>query len=127
MNFTAIFLFHELQVYLHKLQCVQNSFGRLVTNTTKNSHITLYLRLPYWSTSSSKVVILNILNLFLNLYTVCTILIELKADGVMLEVSHFASSVYNSISTLVSALHMMSERFEMIYVTMCIQSLLSRC
>ena len=78
---------------LCKLQCVQNSAARIVTNTTrivtittrivtittKYSHITpvrktigcmfnisVYLRLPYWCTCSYKVVILTILNLFSN-------------------------------------------------------------
>ena len=63
---------------LRKLQCVQNSLARIVTNTTKYSHITPirkilhwlptipYSRLPYWCTSSYIVVIQNILHLFLN-------------------------------------------------------------
>ena len=64
---------------LCKLQCVQNSLARIVTNTTKYSHITQcrlsiggllyiipYSRLPYWCTSSYIVVVQNILHLFFN-------------------------------------------------------------
>ena len=39
---------------------------------------TLYLRLPYWCTSSFKVVILTVLNLCLNLDILCRILMEVK-------------------------------------------------
>ena len=74
------YLFRSLSALdLHKLQCVQNSLARIITNTTKYSHITsirktlhcllniiIYLTLPYWCTSSYKVVIHNILYLSLN-------------------------------------------------------------
>ena len=37
----SISLFRSLSIlHLHKLQCVQNSLARIVTNTTKYSHIT---------------------------------------------------------------------------------------
>ena len=72
---------------LHKMQCVQDSLARIVSSTTKYSHIapvrkTVYwlpiehcsvFTLPYLCTSSYKVVIPNIWNLFLNLGIVCTI------------------------------------------------------
>ena len=59
----------------------------------QNSLTSLCVTLPYRCTSSYKVVILNILNLFLNLDTVCTILVAIK---LMLDVPHFASLVYKS-------------------------------
>ena len=107
---------------LRKLQCVQNSLSRIVTNTTECSHITpavcqlnsiLYSRLPYWSISSYTVVIQN-------------------ADGkLMLMVcssrSHTLPLQYISLlSILVSALLLMLQRITgTICLTMYCQSLLS--
>ena len=33
---------------LHKLQCIQNSHGRIITNTTKYKHITPVRKTFYW-------------------------------------------------------------------------------
>ena len=54
-----------------------------------------YLRLLYWCTNSCIVVIQNILYLSLNL-DIVFITCKSQADGVFLEVPHFATSIYKS-------------------------------
>ena len=46
-SFLGVFLF---ALDLRKLQCVQNSLTRIVTNTTKYSHITPVRKAPRWLT-----------------------------------------------------------------------------
>ena len=91
---------------LRKQQCVQNSLTRIV----KNTHTSLPLerlsigcllntvlcsRLPYLCISSYLVVIHNILYLSLNL-DIVSITGKGQADGVLLEVPHFTTSVCKS-------------------------------
>ena len=71
---------------LRKLQCVQYSLVRIATNITKYSHIAPVRKILHWLPierpsvfkNAYKVVVLNMLNLFLNLDTLCTILAEVK-------------------------------------------------
>ena len=67
--------------------------GRLSIGCVLNT--VTYSRLSYWCTSSHIVVIQNTLYLSLKLYIVF-ITCKSQADGVFLEVPHFATSVYKS-------------------------------
>ena len=112
-------LFRSLSVHdLCQLQGIQNSLARIITNTTKYLHITPVrktlrwlpiehgsLRLPCGCTSSYKVVILNILNFFLNLDKVCPIYTEVKLV-MCCSRSHTLSHQYISLQCiLASTLH----------------------
>ena len=95
---------------LRKLQCVQNSLARIVTNTTKYSHITpvrkILHRLPIKHCSIFKTALLVYKFLhcgypkyvapFLkprqSVYNIC----KSQGDVVFLEVPHFAISIYKS-------------------------------
>ena len=60
-------------------------------------HHSVFKTAPYWCTSSNKVAIPNVLNLFLNLDKVFIVLSHRnQGDGVLLLVLHFASSVYKT-------------------------------
>ena len=105
-------LFRSLSALnLRKLQCVQNCLARIVTNTTKYSHITPVFRktllwLPFEHCCIFKMALLvyKFLNHgqpkyfapFLkprrNVYNTR----KSQADGVFLEVPHFSTSIYKS-------------------------------
>ena len=104
-------LFRSLSVLdLCKLQCIQNSLSRFVTNTTKYSHITSVIKTHHWlpiehhSIFKTALLVYKFRNSsytkyfapFLkprhSVYNTC----KSQADGVFLEVSHFATSVYKS-------------------------------
>ena len=127
---------------LRKLQCVQNSLARIVTNTTKYSHITPvrktlllntvclfntvpYSRLPYWCTSSYIGVIQNILRLSFNLDTVSIRHVKAKLMVCFLRSHTLPLQDISPLSILASALFMMLQRFEMICLMMYVQLLLS--
>ena len=119
-------LFRSLSALdLRKLQCVLNSLARIVTNTTKYSHITpsgrlyigcllntvLYSRLPCWCTSSYRVVIQNTLHFSLNLDILFITYIKAKLMVCSLT-SHTLPLQYISLlRILASALLMMFQRF----------------
>ena len=83
-----------------------------------------YSRLPYWCTSSYIVVIQNILHLFLNPDKL-SITRKNQADGVFLEVPHFATLIYRSSKHLVSVFLMTLQRFGMICLMKYVRPLLS--
>ena len=133
-------LFRSLSALdLHKLQCVQNSLARIVTNTTKYSHITPvrktlhccllntvpYPRLPYWYTSSYIGAIQNILRLSLNLNTVSITHVKAKLMVCSLRSHTLPLQYISPLSILASALLMMLQRFGMICLMMYVQPLLS--
>ena len=78
-------LIKSLSAFDHcKIQCVQNNHAKIITDTTKYLNITpvrktlhclpidhYYLMLSYWCASFYKVDILNILNFFSKLDTLC--------------------------------------------------------
>ena len=104
------FLFWSLSGHnLRKLQCVQNCLARIVTNTTKSSHITLIRKtlhgLPIEhcciKTALQVYKFLNhghpkyfgpFLKPRQNVNNTC----KSQADGVFLEVPHFSTSIYKS-------------------------------
>ena len=133
------FLFRSLSALdLHKLQCVQNSLARNVTNTTKYTSLLLgrlsigcllntipYSRLPYWCTSSYIVVIQNILYLSLNLGVVFMTHAKAKLMVCSMRSHTLPLQETSLLSILASALLMMIQGFGMICLMMYVRPLLS--
>ena len=120
-------LFRSLSALdLHKLQCVQKSLARIVTNTTKYSHITHVRKILHWmpiehcSIFTTALLVYKFLNCdhpkyfapFLKPRQSVYNTRKSKADGVFLEVPHFATSLYkSSMHFFASALLMILQRF----------------
>ena len=95
---------------LRKLQCVQNSLARIVTNTTKYSHITPvrmnlhWLPIEHRSIFKTALLVYKFLNCghpkyfapFLEPRQSVYNTRKSQADDVFLEVPHFATSIYKS-------------------------------
>ena len=99
-----------LALDLHKLQCFQNSLARIVTNTTKYSHITPVRKTLHWLPiehrsifkigllvckflhSGYQIYFVPVLKPICCIYKTC----KSQADGVFLEVPHFVTSAYKS-------------------------------
>ena len=94
---------------LHNIGCLLNTI--------------LYSRLSFWCTSSYIVVIQTTLYLSLKPRQSVYNTGKSPADGVFLEVSHFATSVYKSTRILPSSLLMMLQRFGMICLMMYVRPL----
>ena len=104
-------LFRSLSALdLRKLQCVQNSLARIVTNTTKYSHITPVRKILHWlpieqrSIFKTALLVYKFLNCgqpryfapFLKPRQSVYNTRKSQADGVFLEIPHFATSLYKS-------------------------------
>ena len=105
-------LFRSLSALdLRKLQCVQNSLARIVTNTTKYSHITPVRKILHWlpiehrSIFKTALLVYKLLNCGHPKYfvpflkprqSVYNNTHKSQADSVFLEVPHFATSIYKS-------------------------------
>ena len=104
-------LFRSLSALdLRKLQCVQNSLARIVTNTTKYSHITPVRKILHWlpiehrSIFKTALLVYKFLHCgypkyfapFLKPRQSVYNTRKNQADGVFLEVSLFATSIYKS-------------------------------
>ena len=104
-------LFRSLSALdLHKLQCVQNSLARIATNITKYSHITSVRKTLHWlpiehrSIFKTALLVYKFLQSGYSKYFVPFLkprhmvynTHKSQADGVLLEVQHFATSVYKS-------------------------------
>ena len=104
-------LFRSLSALdLRKLQCVQNSLARIVTNTTKYSHITPVRKILHWlpieqrSIFKTALLAYKFLNCgqpryfapFLKPRQSVYNTRKSQADGVFLEIPHFATSLYKS-------------------------------
>ena len=102
-------LFRSLSALdLCKLQCVQNSLARIVTNTTKYSHISPISKIFHWLPIEHRSIFKTALLVYKFLY--CSYpkyfapflrqsvynTRKSQADGVCLEVPHFATSIYKS-------------------------------
>ena len=102
-------LFRSLSALdLHMLRCVQNSLARIVTNTTKYSHITPVKKILDWlpiehrSIFKTALLVYKFLNCghpkyfapFLKPRQSVYNTHKSQADGVFLEVPHFATSIY---------------------------------
>ena len=99
--------YHYHQVHHTSLLLERLSIGCLL-------NISLYLRLPYCCSSSNKVVILNILNLFLNVDIVSRIHIKVR-QVVWCLGAHTLPHQYTSLLSIWdSALHVMLQRFRKI-------------
>ena len=95
---------------LRKLQCIQNSLARIVTNTTKYSHITPVRKILHWlpieqrSIFKTALLVYKLLNCgqpryfapFLKPIQSVYNTRKSQADGVFLELPHFATSLYKS-------------------------------
>ena len=93
-----------------KLQCVQNSLARIVTNTTKYSHIPPVRKILHWlpieqrSIFKTALLVYKFLNCgqpryfapFLKPRQSVYNTRKSQADGVFLEIPHFATSLYKS-------------------------------
>ena len=105
------FLFRSLSALdLHKLQCVQNCLARIVTNTTKYSHITPVRKILHWLPIEYRSIFKTALLVYKILYCGYPKYFapflkprqssynthKSQADGVFLEVPHFATSIYKS-------------------------------
>ena len=104
-------LFRSLSALdLRKLQCVQNSLARIVTNTAKYSHITPVRKILHWlpiehrSVFKTALLVYKFLHCghpkyfapFLKSKQRVSNTHKSQADGVFLEVPHFATSIYKS-------------------------------
>ena len=104
-------LFRSLSALdLCKLQCVQNNLARIVTNTTKYSHITPVRKILHWlpieqrSIFKTTLLVYKCLNCgqpryfapFLKPRQSVYSTRKNQADGVFLEIPHFATSLYKS-------------------------------
>ena len=104
-------LFRSLSALdLHKLQSVQNSLARIVNNTTKYSHISPVRKTLHWLPIEHRSIFKTALLVYKFLHRgypkyFAPFLIprhsvynthKSQADGVFLEVPHFATSVYKS-------------------------------
>ena len=95
---------------LRKLHCVQNNLARIVTNTTKYSHITPVRKTLHWLPIEDCSIFKTALLVYKFLYSgypkYCVPFLKPRhsvynthksqADGVFFEVPHFASLVYKS-------------------------------
>ena len=104
-------LFRSLSALdLRKLQCVQNSLARIVTNTTKYSHITPVRKILHWLPIEHRSIFKTTLLVYKFLHSgypkyfspflksrpsVCNTH-KSQTDGVFLEVPYFATSIYKS-------------------------------
>ena len=104
-------LFRSLSALdLRKLQCVQNSLARIVTNTTKYSNITPVRKILHWlpidhrSIFKTALLVYKFLNCghpkyfapFLKHRQRVYNTHKSQADGVFLYIPHFATSIYKS-------------------------------
>ena len=104
-------LFRSLSALdLRKLQCVQNNLARIVTNTTKYSHITPVRKILHWlpieqrSIFKTALLVYKFLNCgqpryfapFLKPRQSVYNTRKSQADGVFLEIPHFTTSLYKS-------------------------------
>ena len=103
-------LFRSLSALdLYKLQCVQNSLARIITNTTKYSHtpvrkILHWLPIEHRSIFKTALLVYKFLNFghpkyfapFFKPRQSVYNTHKSQADGVFLEVPHFATSIYKS-------------------------------
>ena len=104
-------LFRSLSALdLRKLQCVQNNLARIVTNTTKYSHITPVRKILQWlpiehrSIFKTALLVYNFLNCghpkyfspFLKPRQSVYNTRKSQADSVFLQIPHFATSLYKS-------------------------------
>ena len=101
---------HLSALDLRKLQCVQNSLARIVTNTTKYPHITPVRKILHWlpiehhSIFKTALLVYKFLHCaypkyfapFLKPRQSVYNTHKSQADDVFLEVSHFATSIYKS-------------------------------
>ena len=102
-------LFRSLSALdLRKLQCVQNSLARIVTNTTKYSHITPVRKILHWlpieqrSIFKTALLVYKFLNCgqpryfapFLKPRQSVYNTRKSQADGVFLDIPHFATSLF---------------------------------
>ena len=117
---------------LRKLQYVQNSLARIVTNTTRYSHITPVRKTLHWlpiehhSIFKTALLVYKFLHRgypkyfapFLKPRHSVYNTRKSQADGVFLEVPHFAPQYISPLSILPSALLMMLQKFGMICLMM---------
>ena len=104
-------LFRSLSALdLRKLQCVKNSLARIVTNTTKYSHITPVRKILHWLPVEHRYIFKTTLLVYKFLHCGYPKYFapfrkprqsiyntrESQADGVFLEVPHFTTSIYKS-------------------------------
>ena len=104
-------LFGSLSAFdLRKLQCVQNSLAKIVTNTTKHSHIIPVRKILHWlpiehpSVFKTGLLMYKFLHCGYPKYFAPVLkprqsvynIHKIQADGVFLEVPHFTTSIYKS-------------------------------